>query len=451
LALMGDRQTGRYRPVFETEHELAAIRGQARLLAGATSVAVCALENLANYVLGTGLTYEARSAQGFDAPAMLVADVQHVINQFLDDNDWIGDREREVHRRCHRDGECFIALYPGPAGRAKVRFIEPEQVSEPANSRELEDWLGSDGPASWSFGIHTDAGDVETVRGYHVRWNESGSDWDYLPAALVEHIKLNVDRNIKRGVSDFYVARGDIQREAKLRRNTAEGTALQAAIAWVFETPAGTTADGIEAMITSNAAGSYRQAHRSGARTRHVGKYDPGTVLYPSPGAKYVSGPMGSQRNPNFILVAQYVLRAIGIRWCMPEYMISGDASNANFASTLVAESPFVKARESDQRFYKSRFKCILWKVLRIAHDAGRFAKHGLDFDTLERLIDVHIEMPAVTSRDALKHAQANEIRRRNGVLSLKTWRAEDGLDDDVERHNLAREGDQTFGAQPKG
>ena len=31
----------------------------------------------------------------------------------------------------------------------------------------------------------------------------------------------------------------------------------------------------------------------------------------------------------------------------MPEYMVSGDASNANYASTLVAESPFVKARQA--------------------------------------------------------------------------------------------------------
>ena len=33
----------------------------------------------------------------------------------------------------------------------------------------------------------------------------------------------------------------------------------------------------------------------------------------------------------------------------MPEYMLSGDASNANFSSTMVAEGPAVKTFEEMQ------------------------------------------------------------------------------------------------------
>src|SRR6185369_4253327 len=95
---------------------------------------------------------------------------------------------------------------------------------------------------------------------------------------------------------------------------------------------------------------------------RNAAYYPPGSVLKVGYGQEYLPGPMGAERNAGFELVGQYSLRRIGVRWNMPEYMISGDASNGNYSSTLVAESPFVKAREADQQFYKRHFLSILWK-----------------------------------------------------------------------------------------
>ena len=49
------------------------------------------------------------------------------------------------------------------------------------------------------------------------------------------------------------------------------------------------------------------------------------------------------------VQIVQAGLRALGNRWDMPEYMISGDSSNANYASTLVSGAPFVTGIEWEQ------------------------------------------------------------------------------------------------------
>jgi hypothetical protein len=153
---------------------------------------------------------------------------------------------------------------------------------------------------------------------------------------------------------------------------------------------------------------------------------------------------MGSERNPNFVLVGQYMLRSIGVRWNMPEYLISGDAGNANYASTLVAESPFVKAREADQQFYRRHWHELIWKVLYLAWRSGRFARLGVSWESLEELLDVKVDVPSVATRDPLKLAQTQELQIRLGLLSPRTAAAQAGLDYDAEVRQGAQVGAPT-------
>ena len=44
-----------------------------------------------------------------------------------------------------------------------------------------------------------------------------------------------------------------------------------------------------------------------------------------------------------YVAVLQAELRAVASRLVMPEFMLSSDASNANYSSTMVAEGPAVK------------------------------------------------------------------------------------------------------------
>ena len=433
FSVLSDREEGKLWPIYQCEQDLARIRGRSHNLATLTATAAGVLDALANYVLGPGFTFTARAAdsQAHDVAAA----VQGTIDRFLDDNAFCGALDREAHSRSREDGEAFLVLSSRPNGAVKVRFLECEQVTQPADPRPLEDWLGcgEEFPSCWKFGVHTPARETDQVLGYHVVYDGTGLDWDYVPAARMEHFKRNVPANAKRGVSDFFPVLGDLEREAKLRRNTAAGAALQAAIAWIVEVPPGTLYAAPQSpgpdLVTD-----YQKSHTCGGmKLENASHFPPGTILRPSAGQLYKPGPMGSERNPNFVLVGQYVLRGIAVRWNMPEYLISSDASNANYASSLVAESPFVKAREADQQFYKRHFGSLLWKVVRLAWEAGRFARLGLSWETLETLIDIKIDAPAVATRDALQMARIQEEQIGLGILSRRTAAAQAGLDYDAE------------------
>jgi len=447
-SLRSDREDGKLFPLYETEMDLARIRGQSRNLAAFTSTTIGAVEALKNYVYGTGFTYTVQEAEGVEAEE-LVKHVQRIIDTFIETNDFSGVIDVENHQRSREDGEAFIHIQ-NDGSRIVVDMIEPDNVTEPANKRIIEDWLTDTNridmmafEPSWKFGILTPKRHTHRALGYHVVYDQAGNDWEFIPEHRMVHIKRNVPRKAKRGVSDFVPVWEDIEAEARLRKNTAEGAAIQAAIAFIREHVTGISKDDIVDFVAATATTNYDKGIKDGTRTVQAEKFQPGTVKDIPAGMTYHAGPMGTLRSPIFIEVAQFVLRSIGQRWSFPEFIISGDASNANFASTLVAESPFVKARECDQQFYKRHDMELLWKVLRLSWEIG--VLKGPDWSQIRRSIEIKIDAPEVASRDKLKQAQVDEILQRLGK-SLRTIHAEHDLDFDEEKRNREEDGDPTPG-----
>ena len=77
-------------------------------------------------------------------------------------------------------------------------------------------------------------------------------------------------------------------------------------------------------------------------RTSHFRRYAPGTILDAVAGTDY-EFPAAGIDAARYVTVLQAELRAIASRLVMPEFMLSSDASNANYSSTMVAEGPAVK------------------------------------------------------------------------------------------------------------
>ncbi len=445
ISLAGGFNQSLSQHVLSNEQSLAFARNAGRAFATSSATAMGILKNLTNYCMGTGFTYKVLARQdaplhSAKAPHGLVIAVQHIVDNFLDENDWCGNFERELFTRSRRDGEYFLALFPQSSGSISVRVIEPEQVTEPQNPKAVERELGISISSSWSFGIHTSTHDVQSIHGYHIVWDIDGNDWDYLPSQRIEHLKLNVDRNIKRGVSDFFAVQAELQGVDKLLRNIREGAAVQAAIAFIREHLPSTTSGQIHSLSDLTTLG--RNA-TTGPKRRSVSRYEPGTILDVSHGMQYKPGPLGASHGPNFIAIQQAVLRSIGTRWCMPEYMVSGDASNANYSSSIVAESPFVKFCQAEQRFYANHFRRVLWKVIALAHEMGQFDDWHIDLATLRNMVSLHVNVPSVVVRDSLAETQVREIEHRNGVLSRKTWAAETGREYESEQLNQRSEGAQ--------
>lgn len=421
------RNEGRFHPFYEDEWELTRMRAACRRLATFTSIAVGAQKALQVYVMGGDWEYEVVARKGMEPSEELIKECQVVLDANLEKNEFIACLDNEIHDATVEDGEVLIAGYADPDGLTDLRLLSADLLREPKKSMGLDNWLTPGSRGSWSFGVHTkyDARmkriDHTRHAGYHVIFDDAGQDYDYLPAwpqvSADEHlggkfghlIKRNVPQTAKRGISDYWPVLNDLEREDKLNENLSVGAAIQAAIAWIEEMPPNTTKAAAQQSITNSLDQWSRALKANTGAERDQRRFRAGSVQRVENGRKYHAGPMGASRTPIFIDAGKAVVRRIGIRWVFPYYMISGDASESSLASTLVAEAPFVKARQADQQFYAGNFRQMRFKELKIAADHGRFRKWGIHrWADLRPVIDVLITPSPVASRD--KATQLEEL-----------------------------------------
>lgn len=391
-----------------TESTLKSVRDECRRLALSNEYAINGLENRINYVIGQGHRYHVvpKHEEGAD----IALRVQELLDDFLEKNDWTR-RQQEIMRRQDRDGEVFIRMFPSRQGMMQLRFVEPDQVYTP---RHLVD-----DPSS-TFGIQTDRNDVEYVYGYWI-------DEQWIDAEQIQHRKANVDGNVKRGIPLYGPVRKNLRRAEKLLRNMSVVAEIQSAIALIRKhTTSG--ADSIRRFVQNQADGSATNS--AAERTKTYQHFSPGTIIDASGGTEY-EFPIAAIDASRYILVLQAELRAIASRLVMPEFMLSSDASNANYASTMVAEGPAVRMFERMQHQIIADDLRLFKKALRLGIEAGL-----LPTETLNR-VSIHAIPPILAVRDRLNEAKADEILFNLGVLSRHTLAMRYGLD--PQRENSLR------------
>jgi hypothetical protein len=397
------------------EHALRELREQCRRLAATNEFAINGHENRISYIVGAGHSYRAAVCKGMEAPADVPMQVQKLLDEFLEENRWQA-RQQEVVRRVDRDGEAFLRFFVDAAGMTRVRFIEPDQiVTQPA--------LAADPSAS--FGIQTDAQDVETVVGYWV-------DGEFVDANEVQHRRANVDFNVKRGLPLYTPVRKNLRRAEKLLRNMSIVAEIQSAIALIRK-HRGASRSGIEHFVAADADATATSS--LSGRTRHYSQYGPGTILDAPAGLEY-DFPASGLDASSYVAVLQAELRAIAARLVMPEFMFTSDASNANYASTMVAEGPAMKMFERLQASTIEQDRAVMWRVVENAVRAGRLPQD------VRSLVEIQIIPPSLHVRDALRQAQVDRIAFDAGILSPQTWSQHLGLDYDQEQKNLAVHGE---------
>lgn len=398
---------------FRNEQELAAIRNECRSLAVANEFAINGHENRISYIVGSGHTYRAVAARGRDADQALVLDVQLVLDEFIRLNHW-RMRQQEIVRRKDRDGECFLRLFAAADGTTRVRFVEPAQVTVPAD--RISD-------PSASFGVQTDPNDVETVRGYWI-------DGRLIDADEIQHRKANVDANVKRGLPLFFSVRKNLRRAEKLLRNMSVVAEIQSAIA-VIRKHKTATAAGLADFVANGA--NVSATNSATGRTSHFHRYAPGTILDAMAGTDYEFPAAGIDAG-RYVTVLQAELRAVASRLVMPEFMLSSDASNANYSSTMVAEGPAVKMFDRLQHEMLEDDTALLRQVVRNAVAAGRLSSDAMT------AVDIRGIPPTLAVRDRLKDAQADQILVRNGAMSVATMAMRNGLDPEQEERLIGRQ-----------
>jgi capsid protein len=379
---------------------LDLLRSECRLLAYSNEFALNALENRVNYVIGQGHRYQVVAKESDDAS--IAAKTQDILDTFCDENDWTR-RQREIMRRRDRDGEVFCRLFPSRKGIVQLRFVEPEQVVTPP--RYFNE------PAM-SFGIQTDPHDTETVFGYWV-------DGMLVDAESILHRRANVDSNVKRGLPLLTPVRKNLRRAEKLLRNMSVVAEIQSAIALIRRHQT-TEREAIRQFVQNQA--TKTTVDPESGQTQNFRHFSPGTIIDSGSNTEYEFPASGIDAS-KYILVLQAELRAIASRLVMPEFMLTSDASNANYASTMIAEGPAVRMFERLQHEIIGEDRLLFKAVIREAILQGLLPERAL------QRVSIHAIPPMLAARDRLNEAKADSILYNLGVLSKETLAMRYGLD----------------------
>lgn len=430
-----DRRYGGNFPFWYSEQQLSLIRAQARMVVTMSPNAQGLLNGLCSYVIGSGYQYNAIPKPSRDIPDAIMVKVQDVIDIFIENNAW-SEMEQELFTRSREDGEFFLRMFRQEDGRMMVRVVEPEQVYMPVGGTL----------AGYSYGIKTDPDDVCNVIGYAVSYlAQGGAEGDNpmateeVPADEMVHVKVNVKRNIKRGLSDFsYDTLDAFNTATKLRQNLGEGAAVQAAIAGVRQHDASSIGQ-VDSFV--NASADYSQYSPVTQKGTEYQQIKSGTFIDIPKGLNYVAPPAAANSSGH-LEVLQALLRSAGNRHNAPEWLVSSDASNNNYASSMTAESPFLRHCKRLQKLYERAFLIVIKAAIQNAADAGKLPSNILKY------VDIVATAPQLEVQDLSGAANANQTYVSLGIKSRQTVAQELGLDWDTEITNQQEYAEQ-LGASP--
>jgi len=387
------------------EHQRTDARAKARQLVVSNPHARNILRLLEVYVAGPGLSlaHQPTTAGSVEDEALArTADL--LWNRFLEANDRHYSA-REHSRRAWRDGECFIRKFETPAWPPALRFIDPETIGDSPHHPGTQ-------------GIVTRPDDVESPVAY-VRIQPDGRLAERIDAADMLHTRVGVDSNQKRGVTIFSPVLDTLSCFDRWVDTELTARKLQSSIV-LWRKVQGSPQQ--VAGLADNASGRDR---RESIR--------PGTILTTNQSTEI----QFLQPNTNFsdaVPLGRMLLLNIAAGAGLPEFMLTSDASNANFASTMVAEGPAVKLFQSEQQFFAGEFN-RLWRW--VMSDA--VTKGLLPADFFDRM-SPRWTFPQLINRDRSKERMADVRLVETQVLSRAEVARREGVDPRTMRAELASE-----------
>ena len=381
------------------------LRSRARLLVSQNPHARNILRLMESYVTGAGLRLSHQSREDIpthelDAGSDLARLANRLWKDFLTAN--VTHYSFQEHaRRAWRDGECFIHRYSDYCWPPEVRFVDPETI-------------GSCPGFPASQGILTDPHDVETPSEYLRIDPLNGELAERIPAGEILHTRLGVDSNEKRGVTLLAPILNSLDCYEKWIETELHARKLQSSI--VLWRKVQGSPQQVQASATPHST--------SGATGMRPERFQPGSILTTNQATeiKFL------QPDTNFgdaVPLGRMLLLSVAAGVGLPEFMLTSDASNSNYASTMVAEGPAVKFFQSEQLFFTQEFT-RLWKwVMQVAID-----QEQLPDDFFER-VEPSWTFPQLVTRDRPRERAADAQLVELGVLSRAEVARRDGVEPD--------------------
>lgn len=403
-----------------TDGERQDLRTQARTLVAHNPHAKNILRLLESYVTGAGLRLGHQWRPGSsEAGEDLVQLADRLWADFLTAN--VSHYSfREHARRAWRDGECFLRRYSDQQWPPAVRFVDPETI-------------GSCPDFPNSQGILTDPDDAETPLEFLRLSPLDGGLAERVPASEMLHTRVGVDTNQKRGVTVLAPIVGTLDCYQKWIETELHARKLQASIV-LWRKVQGSPQ---QAFATADSQGAPNSAGQRSER------FKPGTILTTNQATeiKFL------QPETNFgdaVPLGRMLLLGVAAGVGLPEFMLTSDASNANYASTMVAEGPAVKLFQSEQQFFAREFTRLWRWVMEIAIELGYLPDNFFD------RIEPTWTFPQLVTRDRPRERSADAQLVELGILSKAEVARRDGVEPERMRAECEEESSQAsvFGQQ---
>ena len=398
------------------EQELIDMRDQAEKLYYTDPSARGLIEAMVNFVIGKELTI---------VPEDEDEEVKAYWKHFWDLNR-IDVRIKESLRRALKTGDCFLRFFDMPYGVdyindfpvkyrvPLVRFVRPNEIKDPEGIVP--------------FGVETDPDDIETPIQY-IRSQPTSTGQiirEIIPADQMLHIKYLVDSDVKRGIS-FYVGIAKyIKKYAQWLEDRWVLNRMRTLFNLVMKVNGSPSAFAEKFETATTPAGSAVSTSLNTTQKRMPNR---GSVLVSTPGIEY------DFLNPN--IKAQDTKddgRAIELMLAkatgFTEYIVRGDASNANYASSMVSESPMVRTFSACQDWFEKPLKHMFRKVIRYGIEHGQIpARTKRTVITVNKMTgeetitekvddtnrDCSVNFEALIHRDVKDEAEAFAIHKMNG------------------------------------
>jgi hypothetical protein len=412
-------------PIYTSQEELDRLVGRARNQEYRNPFARNLYENRINYIVGLGSEYKVKARNKSGKSRLSVA-CGKFLRELLFHNNF-DELEQEIVHRTDRDGECFVRMFRLTSGMTEYRFVEPHQVRTPKDM--------VDNPQV-AYGIKFDPEDSTKPLVYYVHY--STDEVKPIPVEEMFHFKGNVDSDEVRGISLAYSAYEALEYAVKLLRNMAVVTTVQASIAMVRK-HGSTKPESVKNFRSgrdSDPTGLMGQFFTPAALLENAGVP---RIWDTTQGFDYEFPAVGIDV-AKMVEALQASLRAAAASVQMPEFMISSNAANANYSSSMVSEGPAVRSFGRAQNFFGEKFVLMLMKGLMWAIRSGRVAGASELTTTVEgmnSLIEITIKHPEIKTKKNKEETDRRKVLRDSGVLSLQEWSREEDLDYEVMQREI--------------
>lgn len=355
------------------------------------------VRNLVNFVLGKGAQLSIQS-EASDNEIQKARDEW----EFFERKVRWRRKQKEIATRAFRDGETFIRYkVADKKGPTRMYFIEP-------------DWVNSNDPKI-THGIETDPKDVGVIKSYRIIKPENlgKNEEDTVPSELMQHIKLNVDENVKRGRTELEPVLSDLSEAQTFRRYRTILNKARTAVVMVRKM-AGAGSQ-IQAQI--DAQKPTKNTSTRGNKRQKAPKAGTVYTIDSESDIEFVSPNLGAS---DAAKDGRMILLAIAAGVILPEFVLTGDASNSNFASTKQAIITLIKNVEELQAFFAEEFEEIFERVIIDGKKQGRIPQ-GLE-------VKGKFEFPTFDIREFLTDVQGYNLLRQMGVVSKSSTAARFGF-----------------------